>query len=138
MSATANEALVRQVIEVIWNRGDLDAADKLFAPAYVNHYGLIADLVLGPEAVKISAALYRLAFPGLQVSVEEVSTVEDTVVLRWKARTHPDTLGGGALASNHKSLTGITRCRITAGKIVESWTEWDRIGVLRELGIPTA
>jgi hypothetical protein len=31
MSA-AHEALVRQAIEVIWNRGDLDAADELFAP----------------------------------------------------------------------------------------------------------
>jgi hypothetical protein len=27
---------------VIWNRGDLDAADELFAPHYMNHYGLIA------------------------------------------------------------------------------------------------
>ena len=137
MSASAHEALVRQAIEVIWNRGDLDAADELFAPGYVNHYGLIADLVLGPEAIKISAALYRVAFPGLHVSVEEISTVEDTVVLRWTARTAADRLGGGAVASEPKSLTGTTRSRIAAGKIVESWTEWDRIGVLRELGVPT-
>ncbi len=137
MSASAHEALVRQAIEVIWNRGDLDAADELFAPGYVNHYGLIADLVLGPEAIKISAALYRVAFPGLHVSVEEISTVEDTVVLRWTARTGPDRMVGGVVASKPKSLTGITRSRIAAGKIVESWTEWDRIGVLRELGVPT-
>lgn len=138
MSASAHEALVRQAIEMIWNRGDLNAADQLFATAYVNHYGLIADLVLGPEAVKISAALYRLAFPGLHVTVEEVSTVEDTVVLRWTARTRPDKMVGGLLVSKRKSLTGITRCRFAGGKIVESWTEWDRIGVLRELGVPTA
>ena len=72
MSASVNETLVRQAIEVIWNRGDLDAADELFAPGYVNHYGLIADLVLGPEAIKVSAALYRVAFPGLHVTVEEL------------------------------------------------------------------
>ena len=134
MSASANEVLVRQAIELIWNRGDLDAADELFAPAYMNHQGLIANLVLGPEAVKISAALYRVAFPGLHVSVEEVSTVEDTVVLRWIARTSPDRIPGAG-ASEPKSLSGITRCRTAAGKIVESWTEWDRIGVLRELGV---
>jgi len=136
MSASAHEALVRQAIEVIWNRGDLDVADQLFAPGYVNHDGLIADLVLGPEAIKVSAALYRIAFPGLHVSVEEVSTVEDTVVLRWTARTAPVGMGRGD-ASPAKSLSGITRSRIAAGKIVESWTEWDRIGVLRKLGIPT-
>jgi hypothetical protein len=135
MSASAHEALVRHAIEVIWNRGDLDAADDLFAPGYVNHHGLIADLVVGPEAIKVSAALYRVAFPGLHISVEEVSTVNDTVVLRWMARTAPDKLIGGA--SKPKSLMGITRSRIAAGKIVESWTEWDRSGVLRGLGIPT-
>jgi hypothetical protein len=137
MSASAHEALMRRAIELIWNRGDLDAADELFAPGYVNHYGLIADLVLGPEAIKVSAALYRVAFPGLHVSVEEISTVEDTVVLRWTARTGPDKMVGDLVASKSKSLTGITRSRIAAGKIVESWTEWDRIGVLRELGVPT-
>jgi hypothetical protein len=137
MSASAHEALVRQAIELIWNRGDLDAADELFGPGYINHYGLIADLVLGPEAIKVSAALYRIAFPGLHVSVEEISTIEDTVVLRWTARTAADQGGCDAVASKPKSLTGITRSHIAAGKIVESWTEWDRMGVLRELGVPT-
>ena len=137
MSASANESLVRQAIEVIWNRGDLDAADVLFAPAYVNHFGLIANLVLGPEAIKVSAALYRIAFPGLHVSVEEVSTVNDIVVLRWTARADSDRLGRDGVASRPASLTGITRSRFADGKIVESWTEWDRLGVLRELGIPT-
>ena len=137
MAASANETVVRQAIELIWNRGDLDAADELFGAAYVNHYGLIADLVLGPEAVKISVALYRLAFPGLHISVEELSTVEDTVVLRWTATTAPDRTRGGTIASKPKSLTGTTCSRIAAGQIVESWTEWDRVGVLRDLGIPT-
>jgi SnoaL-like polyketide cyclase len=127
MSASANEALVRQAIETIWNQGDLDAADDLFAAVYVNHHGPIADLVLGPEAIKISAALYRVAFPGLHVSVEEVSTVDETVVLRWTARAGP---AGVGVPSASRSLTGITRSRIAAGKIIETWTEWDQVGVL--------
>ena len=130
-----HEGLVLRAVEAIWNRGDLDVADELFAADYVNHQGPIADL-LGPEAIKISAALYRIAFPRLVVSVEELSTFGDTVVLRWTARTVPHGVGRGD-ASPSKSLSGITRSRIAAEKIVESWTEWDRIGVLRELGIPT-
>ena len=69
MSASASEMLVRRAIEAIWNRGDLDIADELFAAGYVNHDGVIADLVLGPEAIKISAALHRLAFPDLHVAI---------------------------------------------------------------------
>ena len=111
-------------------------AEELFTADYVNHDGLIADLVLGPEAIKISAALHRLAFPGLFVIIEDVSADEDTVVLRWTARigssSRPD---GSAAASDRTSLTGITRSRFSAGKIAESWTQWDRAGVLRQLGL---
>jgi hypothetical protein len=129
-----HEALVRRAVEAIWNRGDLDAADELFAADYVNHQGVIADL-LGPEAIKISAALYRIAFPGLHVNVDEVSIVENTAVLRWTARYSPDRRSMGGLASKTRWLTGITRSRIVAGKIIESWTEWDRIGMLDGLGL---
>ena len=55
MSASATETLVRRAVEAIWNRGDLDVADELFAPGFVNHNGLITDLVSGSEAIKISA-----------------------------------------------------------------------------------
>src|SRR4051794_10570925 len=80
MSVSASETLVRRAIDAIWNRGDLAAADELFAADYVNHHGMIADLVLGPEAIKIVAALYRVAFPHLHVSVDEVDTIGDIVV----------------------------------------------------------
>jgi len=140
MSASANESLVRRAVDAIWNRGDLDVADELFAADYVNHDGLIADLVLGPEAIKISAALHRLAFPDLCVVVDELTTDEDTVMLRWTAtRAAADRIDGGTSASEQGSLTGITRSRVASGKITESWTEWDRVGVLRELGgVPAA
>lgn len=134
MSASDNEMLVRRAIEAIWNRGDLDVADELFAADYVNHDGLVADVGLGPEASKISAALLRLAFPGLLVIVEHLSADEDTVVLRWTARrssaSRPD---GSVAAPADESLTGITRSRLSAGKIAESWTQRDRAGVLRQL-----
>jgi hypothetical protein len=135
---SANEALVRRAIEEIWNCGELDVADELFAADYVNHYGLIVGLVLGPEAIKISAALYRVAFPGLYVTVEEVSSPEDdTVVLRWRASSSRGTFNTEASSSAPRSIRGTIRSRISDGKIVESWTEWDRLGVLGEPGLPT-
>lgn len=138
MSVSTHEALVRRGIEAIWNHGDFDVADDLFATDYVNHDGLIADLVIGPEAIKISAAMHRLAFPDLHVSVEEVETIEDTVVLHWVAMRQSATQSDSGGESNQESLRGITRTRVADGKIVESWTEWDRIGVLGTLGlVPT-
>jgi len=137
MSSSSNEALVRRAIEAIWNRGDLDVADELFSPDYVNHHGLISDVIFGPEAIKISAAFHRLAFPQLRVVIEELSTDADTVVLRWTARngSAERTTVDNNVATNERSVKGITRNRFAEGKIVESWTEWDRIAVFRQLGL---
>jgi hypothetical protein len=55
----SSRELVRLAVEEIWNQGDLDTADAVFTPDYVNHGGLIPDLIRGPEAVKLSVALYR-------------------------------------------------------------------------------
>jgi predicted ester cyclase len=138
MVASANEALVRRAIEAIWNDGDLDVADELFADEYVNHHGVIADLVRGPEAIKISAALHRLAFPDLHIVIEELSTNKQTVVLRWTAIARSTGRARGIAASSQSSLSGITHSRFAGGRIVESWTEWDGIGLLSDLGfVPT-
>src|SRR5438309_5384247 len=80
-----NAALVHRVIEEIWNVGNVDLADELFAPGYVNHGGIIPDLVRGPEGIKFSVALYRAAFPGLHVAVDDLRVDNDRVTLRWTA-----------------------------------------------------
>ena len=123
-------------VEAIWNRGELDAADALFAPDYVNHGGLIPDLVRGPEAIKVSVALYRAAFPGFPVAVDELRGDGETAVLRWTARgRHRNSRGGPVAAAGRGSLTGTTRCRLADGKIAESWTSWDAPAALRRLGL---
>src|SRR3954447_20092693 len=89
MAIDRNVALAYRVIDEIWNGADLGVADALFAPAYINHGGLIPDLVRGPEAIKITVALYRTAFPGLHIIVEHVIAEKALVVLRWTARSTP-------------------------------------------------
>ena len=38
-------------------------------------------------------------------------------------------------ASRPGLLQGTTRSRLAADQIAESWTSWDRVGVLQRLGI---
>lgn len=125
MAASDLAVLVRRAVEEIWNRGDLDLADRLVAPGYVNHGGLIPDLVRGPEAVKVGAALVRHAFPRLRVAVEDLVAEGEMVALRWAARADP--AGPGSLA-------GVTFVRFAGGRIAESWTYWDAERELRRLG----
>src|SRR5215217_6459237 len=86
-SAVRNAAVVLRVVEEVWNRGEIELADELFTPEYVNHNGLVPDLVSGPEAIKVSVALYRAAFPGLHVTVEGLVSDGEAVAIRWRARS---------------------------------------------------
>jgi len=136
MSVDYNVALAYRVIEEIWNGADLGLADVLFAPSYVNHGGLIPDLVRGPEAIKISVALYRTAFPDLHITVEHLIADKDLVVLHWAARgTAPGQLTGIGQTGSQDAVMGMTLSRLAGGKIVESWTSWDTAGVLSRLGV---
>ena len=136
MAVEQTEGLVRQALEAIWNQGALEVADALFAPDYVNHGGLIPDLVRGPEAIKLSVALYRTAFPALHLTIEEFSVDGETILLRWTARAAPaGTAAGSAHSEQAGMVTGSTRSRLVGGQIVESWTGWDQAGTLQWLGL---
>ncbi len=121
-------ALVRRAVEEIANGGDLALADVLFHHTYHNHAGLITDLVRGPEAIKVSLAFYRTAFPNLFIRIDGLTAKRDAVLLRWTADSHA--------ASG--TLTGMCVCRIAGGQIVESWMHWDQERTMRRFAHATA
>lgn len=123
MLSSTDTALVQRVIDQIWNAGCIDLADELFAANYVNHGGLIPDLVKGPEGIKFSVALYRAAFPDLHINVDSLSAIDGSVQLRWTA------------GSAGQAVTGETRSSVIDGRIIESWTSWDSTAALQQLGV---
>jgi predicted SnoaL-like aldol condensation-catalyzing enzyme len=132
VTVAENARLVRQVIEEIWNGGNLELAEQVFAPDYVNHGGLIPDLVRGPEAIKFSVAVYRLAFPEFRVAVVDLLAQGQTVALRWTAHRTPGHDGGSDTPDRElDTLLGMTFARMIAGQIQESWTCWETAGTER-------
>lgn len=122
--------LVQLVIEEIWNRGELELADALFTEDYVNHGGLIPDLVRGPEAIKLSVVLYRSAFPTFQIAVDDLTSEGEAVVVRWVAHSRFSLMDRAA--DTQGGLRGIIRCRFRSGQIAESWIVWDpRVALVR-------
>ena len=128
-------ALVRRVIEEIWNQAELDVADALFTSKYVNHGGLITDLVLGPEAIKVSVAIFRTAFPCLYIVADDLTEEGAAVVVYWSAYRRPPP--NGRLKKTGR-LRGVTRCRIERDRIAESWTVWDSRTGPDRFGTPTS
>jgi hypothetical protein len=140
MAAAEMSTIVLRVVDEIWNNGDLELADQWFAPGYVNHGGLITDLVRGPEAVKFAVVFYRRAFPRLSITVDDLTGAGDQLSFRWRAQSCPETTGQVTPhAAGDQSTTGMMSVRISAGKIAESWIVWNAEDELRRLGMtPTS
>ncbi len=140
MATAHDQNLVQRTVAEIVNAGRLAAADELIAIDYVNHGGLIPDLVSGPEAIKISVALYRQAFPDLHVSIDALEHDGDLLVLDWTAsnRRQDSIPSVESSRPSPKRMTGTTRIRCAHGQIVESWTDWDSTATLRQAGLTTS
>lgn len=128
MPTTPQHGLIRRAIREVWNEGRIEIADELFARDYVNHGGLIPDLISGPEVIRVSVVLIRRAFPRLHISVDALRTNGDIVTLSWTARNgRPDDVSRGeGVPTAPSRLTGNMHIRCVDGKIAESWTTWNR------------
>ena len=128
----------RRLIEECFNRGDLAAAEELIAPEAVNHDPAEPAHMRGlhgPEGYKRLVQMYRAAFPDVHFTVDDAIAAGDKVVLRWHSEgTHRGKLEGLAPTGVRGSVTGISIDHWKDGKIVESWSEWDNLGLARQLG----
>ncbi len=138
--AEENKALVRRWFEDLFNEGNLDVADEIIAPNHLGHDPTLPDLPIGPEGQKQLVNLYRSAFPDARITIEEQVAEGDTVVTRWTGRgTHQGELMGVAPTGNQVTVTGIDIAHISEGKVVETWTIYDALGMLQQIGaIPSA
>jgi steroid delta-isomerase-like uncharacterized protein len=136
VSAEENKAISRRAGEEIFNGGNLDLADELYAPDYVLHDPSLPEDLHGPEGLKRYAAMSRGAFPDARVSVEDQIAEGDKVVDRWTATgTHTGDLMGVPPTGRRIEVSGITIGRFAGGKIVEDWYQGDDLGMMRQLGV---
>ena len=136
MSAGESKALARRLIEEMFNRGNLEVADELYAPDYVNHDPGNPEEIRGPEGIKGYVGVHRTAFPDLQLTIEDQVAEGDRVATRWTGRgTYQGDLMGIAPTGRRVTATGITIDRISGGKVVETWTNFDVMGMMQQLGV---
>jgi steroid delta-isomerase-like uncharacterized protein len=129
------KAIVRREIEEVYGEGKLETADEIVADDFVGHDPALPEPIRGPAGVKQAAGGYRAAFPDLRITIETQLAEGDLVVSRWTARgTHQGELFGIAATGKQATVTGISLDRISNGKIVEDWTNWDTLGLLQQLG----
>lgn len=137
---TENKAIVRRMFEELWNRGNLDVADELFAPTYRGHDPTDPNPrtreAHGPADVRRFVGMVRAAVPDIRFTVDDVIAEGDKVIARWTTEGTlvgdlPGVPGGGGRAT----VSGILIYRIVDGKIAEGWQNWDTVGMLQQLGV---
>ena len=129
-----NKALARRVIKEVWNQGNLALIDKLFAADYVG--SAPPEHIRGAAGYRELVTKYRAAFPDLRMTIRDLLAEGDKVVIRlsWKG-THRSDLPGIPATGRQAEVTTTVVCRISGGKIVEEWTNWDALGMMQQLGV---
>ena len=136
VSAEENKALARRVLEEMFNKGNLDLADELIAPDYVDHDPAMPEDINGPEGFKEYVSAYRTAFPNLHIQIEDQIAEGDKVVTRWTGTgTHEGQLAGIAPTHNRVTLPGMEIVRVSDGKLIEGWEGYDSMTMMRQLGV---
>jgi steroid delta-isomerase-like uncharacterized protein len=131
-----NKAIARRADEELFDRGNLEVADELFAPDFVYHDPASGQDWHGLESVKKYASMLRAAFPDLRYTVEDQVAEGEKVVTRYVASgTHRGEIMGIAPTGNRVQITGISITRIEDGKIVEIWENYDALGMMRRLRV---
>ncbi len=115
-----NKALVRRFTEEVANQGNLDVADELLAPEFVDH-DVIPGKVGGIEDVKRWIAERRASFSDLHFSIEEQIAEGEKVVTRIISSGTHDQKEYRGLAPRGARITmeTVNIYRVVEGKIVE-------------------
>jgi steroid delta-isomerase-like uncharacterized protein len=130
-----NKAVARRFIEEVWNNGNLDAIDELIAENHVDHDPAQAGGPGGREAMRAFVEMYRSGYPDTHLAIGEVIAEGDLVAMTWTATgTHQGELMGIQPTGRSITVTGIGVDRISGGQIVESWGNYDALGMLVQLG----
>ena len=138
-STEANKALVRQLIDAVWNSGTLAGVDELVAPDFVNH-SAAPGTPPDREGFKQTAATTRTTFPDFHVTVEDLVAEGDLVVAHFTARgthqlawEHPII---GRIASTGRAVQwrGVRLFRVAEGRATATWVYTDTLGLLQQLG----
>ena len=128
-----NKAIARRVTEELWNKGNLAAADELFAPEFVNHLsaGGTGDVSAYLDEVREA----REAFPDLENHDDLLVAEGDLVASYWTSRcTHRGEWKGVPATDREVTSHGMIFWRIVDGRIVERWSCLDALNLLRQIG----
>jgi steroid delta-isomerase-like uncharacterized protein len=135
MSIEENKALVRQMVDAVFNQGNMSQADEFLAPSFVEREDLPPGIPRDREGVKQLTAMLRSAFPDFKATIDDILAEGDKVVIRqtWSG-SHQGEFMGIPATGRSVSFGVIDIIRIADGKFVEHWGQMDSTSLMQQLG----
>lgn len=131
-----NAEIGRQLGEDLWNRGDLDAVEKLYAEDVVIHAAGWPEEIRGHQACREYVETLRSGFSGLEATIDDVIADDTSVVTRYTFRgTHDGEVFGIEPTGRTVEGSGVCILHIEDGKIAEEWDFDDLFGMMQQLGV---
>ena len=117
-------------------RGNFDAVGEVYAPDYISHNFDAPDGERpGLDAAERAFRTFYTAFPDHEI-LEEVWIGEGDLLvhrIRYQATQRGDFYGIPA-TNKHVTVSGVDIYRFSEGRVVEKWSERDRLSLLLQLG----
>ena len=130
-----NLAIVRRLYEEVWNKRNLDILNELISPSHGLQGPSISGNSVGPEAYERQVLRLLEGFPDLRWTVVDTIADKDKVVAYWRfSGTHKGNFMGIPPTNKKVSTEGITIHHVADGKIMDSYTNWDMLGLMKQFG----
>jgi steroid delta-isomerase-like uncharacterized protein len=128
-----NMELGRRVFTEIYGQGKIELVNQLYSDDFIDDSPGGGK---GRELIKGAVMGFHAACPDLQMEIEDVFATQDKVVIRYIGRG-TQTGAYGEIPATGKPIVvrGITVFLIENGKVKTEWTEYDRLGMLRQIGV---
>jgi predicted ester cyclase len=136
MESEQHKRLVRRALEEIYANGDLELADELVHPDFVDHEPAHPEQPIGPDSVKQTVQQLHKVFADLRFEVEHELAEGDRVVQLVTMRgRHTGPLMGREPTGKEFAVRHVYIWRLADGKIMDHWGSRDDLGLLGQLGL---
>lgn len=127
--------VVTELLDRLYNKRDLTAADRGYAPGAPYSFGT-SRIGFGPAGVREEAERWHRLLPDLRLEIEELYWNDDTpdrsrVAVRYQIT---GTATNSAGEQRPVSLMGFHHVHVRGGLVVAEWAEYNEIALLAQVG----
>jgi predicted ester cyclase len=134
MSVEENKALVRCLLDEIWNKVNPSVVERLCSVNFTFNYAALSGVSNDLEGYKQMVTIWHSGVSGIRLTLEDVIAEGNKVAVHWEAScTHTGEFLGVPPTGKKLTMVGISIFYTKDGKIIREWGEMDVTGLMQQL-----